>query len=146
MIYFCKMISTKQALRNWDKWFRKSVGVKGWAALWLLRQSIQLSVAWWVKVTHFPNGMPSKMNYTERREDTETETWSMRLTNGRCLCFSLKPWFCHRQVVRTSGLTCVILASSPVCTLFHSLFINQHGQENLVSYFVCLFLLTRSIN
>lgn len=28
MIYFRKMISTKQASRNWDKYFRKAVGVK----------------------------------------------------------------------------------------------------------------------
>lgn len=111
MIYFCKMTSTKQALRNWHKCFRKSVGVKGWTALWLLRQSIQLSVAWWVKVTHCPSGMPSKMNYTEKREDAKTEPWSIHLINGRHLCFLLKAWLCSPQVVRVRGLDGAVQAS-----------------------------------
>lgn len=52
-------------------------------------QSIQLSAAPWVKVTHFPNEMPSKTSCAERREDVETETWFIRLINGRSSCCPL---------------------------------------------------------
>ena len=103
-------------------------------------QSIELSALWWVKVTHFPNGMPSKTSRTERREDTETETWFIHLINGKETCVFL--WSQGCDISRWEGWVmshqCPPLSSPSTSTFYYK---STQWIEMILFYFS----LTRSI-